>query len=405
MVRLEGSRLDHAAQEKTMPVKNRFAELQPEIAAWRQDIHENPELLFEVHRTAAKVAGLLRGFGCDEVVEGIGRTGVVAVIRGRTDRKARVIGLRADMDALPIREQTGAPYASKVPGLMHACGHDGHTAMLLGAAKYLAETRNFDGTAVVIFQPAEEGGGGGREMVKDGMMERFGIQEVYGMHNMPGIPVGSFAIRPGAMMAAADQFDVTVTGKGGHAAKPHDSVDSVLIAAQIVVGVQSIASRNVDPLKSVVVSITTVKTESDSYNVIPQTVTLKGTVRTLDPGVQDFVEQRLKALVEGIATAHGATAAIDYRRGYPVTMNAPEETDHAAAVARAITGACDMTIQPMMGAEDFSFMLNERPGAYIFVGNGDTAMVHHPAYNFDDEVIPFGASWYAGMVEARMPAG
>ena len=387
-----------------MPVKNRFAELQPEIAAWRRDFHENPELLFEVHRTAAKVAALLRDFGCDEVVEGIGRTGVVGVIRGRSDSKGRVIGLRADMDALPIIEQTGLPYASKVPGKMHACGHDGHTAMLLGAAKYLTETRNFDGTAVVIFQPAEEGGGGGREMVRDGLMERFAIQEVYGMHNMPGIPVGTFAIRPGAMMAAADQFDVTVTGKGGHAAKPHDCVDSVLVAAQIVVALQSIASRNVDPLKEVVVSVCTVATESDSYNVIPQSVTLKGTVRTLDPKVQDFVEERIKAIVTGIAGALGATAEIDYRRGYPVTMNDDHATGHAAEVARQIAGGCDMTVAPMMGAEDFSFMLNERPGAYIFTGNGDTAMVHHPAYNFDDEVIPFGASWYAGMVEARMPA-
>ena len=387
-----------------MPVKNRFAELQPEIAAWRRDFHENPELLFEVHRTAAKVAALLRDFGCDEVVEGIGRTGVVGVIRGRSDSKGRVIGLRADMDALPIIEQTGLPYASKVPGKMHACGHDGHTAMLLGAAKYLTETRNFDGTAVVIFQPAEEGGGGGREMVRDGLMERFAIQEVYGMHNMPGIPVGTFAIRPGAMMAAADQFDVTVTGKGGHAAKPHDCVDSVLVAAQIVVALQSIASRNVDPLKEVVVSVCTVATESDSYNVIPQSVTLKGTVRTLDPKVQDFVEERIKAVVTGIAGALGAMAEIDYRRGYPVTMNDDHATGHAAEVARQIAGGCDMTVAPMMGAEDFSFMLNERPGAYIFTGNGDTAMVHHPAYNFDDEVIPFGASWYAGMVEARMPA-
>lgn len=388
-----------------MPVKNRFAELLPEITAWRHDIHANPELLYEVHRTAAKVAGLLRDFGCDEVVEGIGQTGVVGVISGKTDKAGRVVGLRADMDALPIIEQTGAAYASKIPGKMHACGHDGHTAMLLGAAKYLAETRNFDGTAVVIFQPAEEGGAGGRAMVKDGLMERFGIREVYGMHNMPGIPVGTFAIRPGAMMAAADQFDVIVTGKGGHAAKPHDSIDPVLISAQIIVGIQSIASRTVDPLKEVVVTISTVKTESDSYNVIPQTVAMKGTVRTLDPKVQDLVEGRLKALVTGIAAAHGAEATIDYRRGYPVTMNAPDETGHAAEVARAISGDCDMTIAPMMGAEDFSFMLNERPGAYIFVGNGDTPMVHHPKYNFDDAVIPFGSSWYVGMVEARMPAG
>jgi len=387
-----------------MPVKNRFAELLPEITAWRRDLHENPELLFEVHRTAGKVADLLRGFGCDEVVEGIGQTGVVGVIRGRTDTKGRVIGLRADMDALPIIEQTGLPYASKTQGKMHACGHDGHTAMLLGAAKYLAETRNFDGTAVVIFQPAEEGGGGGREMVKDGMMERWGIQEVYGMHNMPGIPVGTFAIREGAMMAAADQFDVIVTGKGGHAAKPHDCIDTTLVAAHIVLALQSIASRNVDPLKQVVVSVCTFRTESEAYNVIPQTVHLKGTVRTMDHGVQDFVEARVKTICEATALAFGATASVDYRRGYPVTMNTPANTGFAAEVARAVSGKVDTDTAPLMGAEDFSFMLNERPGAYIFLGNGDTAMVHHPAYNFDDNALPFGSSWYAGMVETRMPA-
>ncbi len=386
-----------------MAVKNRFAELLPEITAWRRDIHENPELLFEVHRTAAKVAGLLRDFGCDEVIEGIGRTGVVGVIKGKSDKKGRVIGLRADMDALPIIEQTGAEYASKVPGKMHACGHDGHTAMLLGAAKYLAETRNFDGTAVVIFQPAEEGGGGGREMVADGMMERFGIQEVYGMHNMPGIPVGHFAIRPGAMMAAADQFDITVTGKGGHAAKPHDCIDTTVVAAHIIVAAQTIASRNVDPLKQVVVSICTVQTDSTAHNVIPQVVKMKGTVRTMDASVQDFVERRLQEIVEGTALALGAKAELNYQRGYPVTMNAEENTRFAVEVARAVSGQVDDDTAPLMGAEDFSYMLNERPGAYIFVGNGDTAMVHHPAYNFDDDVIPFGSSWYAGMVETRMP--
>ncbi|MFN0114475.1 MAG: M20 aminoacylase family protein [Paracoccaceae bacterium] len=387
-----------------MPVKNRFAEMLPEITAWRRDFHEHPELLFDVHRTAAKVAELLRGFGCDEVVTGIGRTGVVGVIRGRTDTAGRVIGLRADMDALPIHEATGVAYASKTPGKMHACGHDGHTAMLLGAAKYLAETRNFDGTVVVIFQPAEEGGGGGREMVADGMMARFGVQEVYGMHNMPGIPVGQFAIRPGAMMAAADQFDVAVTGKGGHAAKPHDCIDTTLVAAHILIALQSIASRNVDPLKEVVVSVCSFRTESEAYNVIPQTVRLKGTVRTMDAKVQDFVEARVKAICEGTALAFGATADVDYRRGYPVTMNAPENTEFAAAVAEAVTGRVDRGMAPLMGAEDFSFMLNERPGAYIFLGNGDTPMVHHPAYNFDDNAIPFGSSWYAGMAEARMPA-
>ncbi len=387
-----------------MPVKNRFAELLPEITAWRRDFHEHPELLFDVHRTAARVAELCRSFGCDEVTEGIGRTGVVAVIRGRTDASGRVIGLRADMDALPIKEQTGAVHASKTPGKMHACGHDGHTAMLLGAAKYLAETRNFDGTAVLIFQPAEEGGGGGREMVRDGMMERWGIQEVYGMHNMPGIPVGQFAIRPGAMMAAADQFDIILTGKGGHAAKPHDCIDTTVVAAHVIVALQTIASRGVDPLKSVVVSVTAVETETQAYNVIPQVVKLKGTVRTMDFAVQEYVERRLKEIAVGTATALGAQAEVHYARGYPVTMNTPENTAFAAEVARAVSGKVDTDTPPLMGAEDFSFMLLERPGAYIFLGNGDTAMVHHPAYDFDDNAIPFGASWYAGMVESRMPA-
>ncbi len=387
-----------------MPVKNRFAEMLPEIAAWRRDIHENPELLFDTHRTSALVAAKLRAFGCDEVVEGIGRTGVVGVIKGKTDKAGRVVGLRADMDALPILEATGVEYASKTPGKMHACGHDGHTAMLLGAAKYLAEARNFDGRAVVIFQPAEEGGGGGREMVDDGMMDRFGIQEVYGMHNMPGIPVGQFAIRPGAMMASADQFEVVVTGKGGHAAKPHDCIDTTLVASHMVIALQSIASRNVDPLKQVVVSVCTFRTESEAFNVIPQTVTLRATVRTMDPVVQDFVEERVKAIIAGVAATFGATAQVDYKRGYPVTMNAPENTDYAAAAALKVSGNVDLDIAPMMGAEDFSFMLNARPGAYIFLGNGDTAMVHHPAYNFDDNAIPFGSSWYATMVEDRMPA-
>ena len=255
-----------------MPVKNRFAELLPEITAWRRDFHEHPELQYDVHRTAGRVARLLRDFGCDEVVEGIGRTGVVGVIKGKTDSKGRVIGLRADMDALPIIEQTGLDYASKTPGKMHACGHDGHTAMLLGAAKYLAETRNFDGTAVVIFQPAEEGGAGGEAMVQDGLVSRWNIQEFYGMHNMPGMPVGSFSIKPGPMMAAADQFDIIVTGKGGHAAKPHECIDTTLTAAQIIVALQSVVSRNIDPLKNAVVSVCVVSTDSTAQNVIPEVV-------------------------------------------------------------------------------------------------------------------------------------
>ena len=387
-----------------MPVKNRFAEMLPELTAIRRDFHEHPELQFDVHRTAGKVAELLRAYGCDEVVEGIGRTGVVGVIHGKTDGSGRVIGLRADMDALPIKEATGVEYASKTPGKMHACGHDGHTTMLLGAAKYLCETRNFDGKAVVIFQPAEEGGGGGREMCADGMMDRWGIQEVYGMHNMPGIPVGHFAIRPGAIMASADFFEITVTGKGGHAAKPHDCIDTTLISAHIIVALQSIASRGVDPMKQVVLSVCTVETDSTAHNVIPQVVHLRGTVRTMDPEVQDFVERRLSEISEGTALAFGGKAEVNFQRGYPVTINAAENTDFAVEVARAVSGQVNPDTPPLMGAEDFSFMLNERPGAYIFLGNGDTAIVHHPAYNFDDNAIPFGSSWYAGMVEARMPA-
>ncbi len=386
-----------------MPVKNRFAELLPEITAWRRDFHENPELQYEVHRTAGKVAELLRSFGVDEVTEGVGRTGVVGIIKGRSDSRGRVIGLRADMDALPIREKTGAAYASKTPGVMHACGHDGHTAMLLGAAKYLAETRNFDGTAVVIFQPAEEGGAGGLAMVKDGLVERWGIQEFYGMHNMPGYPTGSFAIREGAMMAAADQFDITVTGKGGHAAKPHEAIDTTLVAAQIVVALQSIVSRNLDPLKSGVVSVCVVETDSTAHNVIPQVVKLKGTARSLAPEVRDQLEEGIRRISVNVAAAFGAVAEVQYDRGYPVTMNHPDQTAYAAEVARSIAGDVNTEMAPMMGGEDFSYMLLERPGAYIFVGNGDTAMVHHPAYDFDDNAIPAGSSWYAGMIETRMP--
>ena len=387
-----------------MPIKNRFAELLPEITAWRQDFHAHPELQYDVHRTAGRVAELLREFGCDEVTEGIGQTGVVGVIRGRTDNSGRVIGLRADMDALPIGEQTGLDYASTVPGKMHACGHDGHTAMLLGAAKYLAETRNFDGTAVVIFQPAEEGGAGGQAMILDGLVERWKIDEFYAMHNMPGIPVGAFGIREGGIMAAADQFDITVTGKGGHAAKPQEVIDTLLVTAHIITALQSIVARNVDPLKNGVVSACVVTTDSTAHNVIPQVVKIKGTARSLDPAVRDQLEEGIIRVATHTAAAFGATASVDYQRGYPVTVNHPAETAHAIAVARAISPEVHTEIDPMMGGEDFSYMLEARPGAYIFVGNGDTAMVHHPAYNFSDEAIPFGSSWFAGIVESRMPA-
>ncbi|MDE4133527.1 M20 family metallopeptidase [Phaeobacter sp. QD34_3] len=386
-----------------MPVKNRFAELQEEITAWRRDIHENPEILFETHRTSALVAEKLKEFGCDEIVTGIGRTGVVGVIKGKADTSGKVIGLRADMDALPIHEQTGLDYASKTANAMHACGHDGHTAMLLGAAKYLSETRNFDGTVVVIFQPAEEGGGGGKEMCDDGMMDRWNIQEVYGMHNWPGKPIGSFAIRPGAFFAATDTFDITFEGRGGHAAKPHETIDTTVMTAQAVLALQTIASRNADPVDRIVVSVTSFETSSKAFNVIPQRVQIKGTVRTMSKEMRDLAEKRIKEICAGVAATYGGTADVTYNRGYPVMVNHEEQTEFAAKVASDISGNCEEA-PLVMGGEDFAYMLEERPGAYILVGNGDSADVHHPEYNFNDEAIPAGCSWWAGIVEQRMPA-
>ena len=388
-----------------MPVKNRFAELLPEITAWRRDFHEHPELMYEVHRTAGRVAELCRSFGCDEVVEGIGRTGVVAVIRGKSRASGRVVGLRADMDALPIEEITGVPHASKVPGKMHACGHDGHTAMLLGAAKYLAETRNFDGTLVLIFQPAEEGGAGALAMVDDGLMDRFGIQEVYGLHNAPGLPVGQFAIRPGPLMASSDEFTITITGKGGHAAEPHRAVDTTLVGCHVVVALQSVVARNIDPLSNVVVTVGTFQTDSRASNVIAHEVVLQGTVRTLDPEARDLAEARVTAIARTTAEAFGAVARVDYLRGYPVTFNHAENTEYAARAAGDVAGKVARDIKPIMPAEDFSYMLEARPGAYIFLGNGDTAQCHHPAYDFNDEAIPAGCSFFATLAEQRMPLG
>ncbi|WP_134499372.1 M20 aminoacylase family protein [Microvirga pakistanensis] len=388
-----------------MAIINRVADLADEITTWRRDFHENPELGYDVHRTAGIVAEKLKSFGCDEVVTGIGRTGVVGIIKGRTNSSGRVIGLRADMDALPILEATDLPYTSKVPGKMHACGHDGHTAMLLGAAKYLAETRNFDGTAVMIFQPAEEGGGGGDAMVKDGLMERFGIQEVYGMHNWPGVAVGHFAMRKGPVMAAADRFTITIEGKGGHAAYPHKCIDPIVTAAHMITALQSVASRSVDPLESVVVSVCSVKA-GDTFNVIPQTATLLGTVRTLSAAIRDLAETRIRTIVENTCASFGARASIRYDRGYPVTVNDAEKTEFVASVAKAVAGESAVQTQfpPEMGAEDFSYMLEKRPGAYIFLGNGDTAGVHHPAYDFNDAATPYGVSLWAKIIETGMPA-
>jgi hippurate hydrolase len=394
---------DPAREETQMPVKNRFAELQDEITAWRRDIHENPEILFETHRTSALVAEKLKEFGCDEIVTGIGRTGVVGVIKGKTDTSGKVIGLRADMDALPILEATGLDYASKTEGAMHACGHDGHTAMLLGAAKYLSETRNFDGTAVVIFQPAEEGGGGGKEMCDDGMMDRWNIQEVYGMHNWPGVPVGTFAIRSGPFFAATDTFAITFEGKGGHAAKPNETIDTTVMSAQAVLALQTIASRNADPVDRIVVSVTSFETDSKAFNVIPQRVEIKGTVRTMSKEMRALAEKRIQEICDGVAATFGGTADVNYMRGYPVMVNSDEQTEFAAEVATAVSGKCDEA-PLVMGGEDFAFMAEERPGAYILVGNGDTAAVHHPEYNFNDEAIPAGCSWWAEIIERRMPA-
>ena len=388
-----------------MPIVNRIADFHDEIKAWRQDIHAHPELLFDVHRTAGVVAEKLKSFGCDEVVTGIGRTGVVGVIRGsKRDESGRVIGLRADMDALPIEEANDLPYRSTVPGKMHACGHDGHTAMLLGAARYLTETRNFAGTAVVIFQPAEEGGAGGKAMVQDGLMERFRIQEVYGMHNYPGLPVGQFGLRPGPLMAAADRLTIEIEGRGGHAARPHICVDTVLVGAQIINQIQSIVARNVDPLQAAVISICVFQAGSTD-NVIPQAALLRGTARSLTPEVRDLLERRLNEVVTGTAQLYGATAKLTYKRDYPVTQNHEQQAAFAATVAAQVVGQerVDDRFAPVMGAEDFSFMLEARPGAFIFVGNGDSAGLHHPAYDFNDETIPIGTSYWVKLVETALP--
>jgi hippurate hydrolase len=387
-----------------MPIKNRLAEMHGEITEWRRHLHQHPELMYDVHETAGFVVDRLKEFGVTDITTGIGQTGVVAVIKGKTDTSGRVIGLRADMDALPIEEASGVDYASTVPGKMHACGHDGHTAILLGTAKYLAETRNFDGTVVLIFQPAEEGGAGGLAMCQDGMMDRWGINEVYGLHNMPGMPVGQFAIRPGALMASADEFEIVVTGRGGHSAQPHTTIDTTLVASQIVVSLQSIVARNVDPVKRVVVTVGTFETDSNASNVIPHQARLTGTVRTLDPEERAQAEERVRRVAENTAAAFGATAEVKWDMGYPVTVNTEAETEHAIEAARKVTDNVDINTDPIMPAEDFSYMLEERPGAYIFLGNGDTAMCHHPAYRFDDDAIPLGCSWFAEIVERRMPA-
>ena len=385
-----------------MPVVNRIAGLADEMEGWRKHLHTIPELSFDCFKTAAFVAERLREFGIEEIHEGIAKTGIVAIIEGR--EPGPTVGLRADMDALPMQEETGLEHASQTPGAMHACGHDGHTTMLLGAAKYLAETRNFAGRVALIFQPAEEDGGGGGRMVEAGIMDRFDISQVYGMHNAPGEPEGRFRTSPGALMAAVDTFTINITGVGGHAATPHLTRDPVAAAVGFYTAIQTIVSRNHDPVKDVVVSVTQIHTGS-AENVVPEKAFINGTVRTYDPAVQDMVERRLNEIVKGQAAAYDVAAELIYTRWYPATINNPEKAEFAAQVAREVVGpdAVLLNDDREMGAEDFSYMLNARPGCYLFLGQGDTAPVHHPKFDFNDAIAPIGASFFARMVEAALP--
>jgi hippurate hydrolase len=391
-----------------MPVINRIAEFHPEMTEWRHDFHQHPELGFEEVRTCGIVAQKLREFGVDEVHEGFSKTGVVGVIRG-TGNSGRSLGFRADMDALPILEETGVPYASKTPGKMHACGHDGHTTMLLGAARYLAETRNFDGTVYLIFQPAEENLAGGEVMVKDGLFDRFPADRIFGMHNWPGAPEGTFLHAPGPVMAAVANLEATITGRGAHGAMPHNGVDPILIASHIVTALQSVVARNVNPLEAGVITIGHF-TGGFTFNVIPESVKLQGTARWFLPEVGDLLEEKFKSIITGIATAMGGKAECSFTRSYPATVNEAESTEMAARAARMVVGEARTRPlpQPTMGGEDFSFMLQKKPGAYLFLGGGKgegDAMVHHPKYDFNDAILPIGASWFATLAEQLMPRG
>ncbi|SLN11926.1 M20 aminoacylase family protein [Ruegeria meonggei] len=387
-----------------MPVVNRIADFSADMAVWRQHLHSIPELEFECFETAAFVADRLREFGVDELHEGIAKTGIVAIIKGQGD--GPTIGLRADMDALPIPEATGVDYVSKNPGIMHACGHDGHTTMLLGAARYLAETRNFRGRVALIFQPAEEEGGGAGVMVEEGIMDRFDISQVFALHNAPGFAEGAFFTTPGPIMAAVDTFEVHIQGVGGHGAMPHETKDPVMAACGIAQAIQTIVSRNHYALDDLVVSVTQIHTGTVN-NVIPDTAYINGTVRTFDPTVQQMVIDRMEQIVQGQATSYGVEARLDYEKNYPATINDAEKAGFAADVARDVSGA-ERVVGDMgreMGAEDFSYMLQSRPGAYLFLGQGDSAGLHHPKYNFNDDIAPIGASFFARIVEKAQPLG
>ena len=389
-----------------MPIINRIADFHEQMTRWRREMHSHPETAFEEQWTSAFIAERLGEIGVDQIERGIAKTGIVATIKGRGESE-RAIGLRADFDALDITETTGKPWASVYPGKMHACGHDGHTTMLLGAAKYLAETRNFDGTVVLIFQPAEENEGGGRVMVEEGLFERFPVDAVYGMHNRPGLPVGKMCMRSGPAMAGFDIFEITIHGYGGHAARPHTTVDPVIVQAQIVQALQTIASRSTDPLESVVVSITQVH-GGDTWNVIPEKVVLRGTVRAFSADVQDRTEAVMTRLCRNVAAAFDAQVDVHYERRYPPLSNDAEHIELCAEVAREMVGAenVDTDPAPVMGSEDFAFMLNERPGAYVNLGNdvGEDGgiMVHNPGYDFNDTALPWGASFWARLVESRL---
>jgi len=387
-----------------MAVENWVAKQVADLAEFRRDLHMNPELLYDVERTAQKVAEALRAAGVDEVHEGIGKTGVVGVIRGQSNASGRTVGLRADMDALPIIEETGKPWASLVPGKMHACGHDGHTTMLLGAARHLAESRAFDGTVLVIFQPAEEGGAGARAMIEDGLFSRWPCDEVYGMHNRPNLPVGQFTINSGPIMGSVDEVKITITGRGGHAARPEQTIDPLPVAGALLQAVQSITSRNLDPIDSAVISLCTIQA-GNAFNVIPQDVVMTGTVRTLREEVRDMIEERLSTMVENIAAAFGGLGTLDYVRHYPVTVNHAHETELAALAAQEVAGVQNVHLDmpQTLGGEDFSFMLNEVPGAMINVGNGPSAALHHPEYDFNDDVIAWGGSYWTTLVRQRLP--
>ena len=385
-----------------MPVVNRIADYADEMKDWRRWMHRNPELQFDCHKTAGFVTERLRDFGVDEIHEGIATSGLVALINGQGD--GPTIGLRADMDALPITETSGVDHASQVPGKMHACGHDGHTTMLLGAARYLAETRRFKGRVALIFQPAEEGGGGAEVMVKDGVLDRFGIEQVYALHNAPGIPVGHFMTTPGPIMAAADTFEIHVVGQGGHGAMPHETCDPVVAAVSIVQAIQTIVSRNHHAAEDLVISVTQIHTGS-ADNIVPDRAYICGTVRSFDAGVQAMVIRRMQEIADGTALSYGVEVRLDFQLGYPATVNHAAETDFAADVAREISGdaAVDARSGKEMGAEDFAYMLQARPGSYLFLGQGDGAGLHHPAYDFNDEVAPIGASFFARLVERAAP--